>query len=54
MVLSIKTAVYWDVMSCIVVDVYIHSVETCCIFTAILKMNFLQEYIAYVAYSLPS
>ena len=51
MVLSIKTAVYWDVTSCILVDVYMHFVGTCCIFTPVLKMNILQEYIASIVSS---
>jgi len=51
MVLSIKTAVYWDATSCILVGVYMHLVGTCCIFTPILKMNFLQEYSASIVSS---
>jgi hypothetical protein len=51
MVLNIKTAIYWDVTSCILVDIYMHFVGTCCIFTPIVKMNILQEYIASIVSS---
>jgi hypothetical protein len=48
MVLNVKTAVYWDVTSRILVDVYVHFVGTCYIFSPILKMNILKTYIASV------
>jgi hypothetical protein len=51
MVLNVKTALYWDVMPCILVDVYMHFVGTC-IFTPILKMNIPKEYIASIVTSL--
>jgi len=51
MVFKVKAALYWDVMSCILVDVYMHFVGTCCIFTPIQKMNILKDYIASIVSS---
>lgn len=51
MVFNVKTAVYRDVTSCILVGVYVHFVGTCRIFIPILKMNILKDYIASIVSS---